>query len=243
VLKVGRRLVVKIFNASKFVLSQSGPLAPVAQPLDLAFLARLRETVETATAALEAFEYSTALDVTERFFWGRFTDTYVEMVKARARSEHDPAGRGSAVATLRLALRTLLRLFAPFLPYITEEVWSWEFAGSEASRSIHRSRWPAHAEFADLAPPEGGTAAFDAAIAFLEALNRAKSASGASVGRHVERLRVAAHPRTARMLEPALADVLAAARVLEHSVETRDGMDEGVFEVLETRLAEVRPGS
>jgi valyl-tRNA synthetase len=134
-------------------------------------------------------------------------------VKARARSDADATGRGSAVATLRLSLKTLLRLFAPFLPYITEEVWSWAFAGSESHRSIHRAAWPSPADFADAGPAEGGGAVFDVAVAYLDAVRRAKSAAGASVGRQLARLRVAASPRTAELLKGALNDALAAARV------------------------------
>jgi valyl-tRNA synthetase len=94
---------------------------------------------------MEAFEYQAALDVSERFFWSGFTDAYMEMVKARCRAEDDPAGRGSALATLQLALRTFLRLFAPFLPYVTEEVWSWWREGS-----IHTAAWPTAEELTSL---------------------------------------------------------------------------------------------
>ena len=241
VLKVGRRLVTKLFNAGKFVLSQDAPPAAIAHELDRSFLARLRDTTERASEALDAFEYAAALDVVERFFWGGFTDNYLELVKARARSAGDPAGRGSAVATLRLALKTLLRLFAPFLPYITEEVWSWAFAGSEPDRSIHRAAWPSPADFADVVPAEAGGAVFDVAVAYLDAVHRAKSGAGASVGRQLARLRVAASPRTVELLESALDDVLAAARVEQHAFARRDAMPDGRFEVVEAELAEPRP--
>ena len=241
ILKVGRRLVTKLFNASKFVLAQSGPAAPIEREMDLAFLARLRETVERASAALEAFEYAVALESVERFFWSGFTDTYVEMVKTRARSETDPAGRGSAVAALQLALKTFLRLFAPFLPFITEEVWSWGFAKTEECPSIHRAPWPSAAEFDGLPAVEGGSAVFDAAVGLLEAVHRAKSTAGASVGRHVDRLRVAASPATVARVERTKDDVLAAARVAAHEFEGRDGIEDGVFEVLECALAAPPP--
>ncbi len=243
VLKVGRRLVTKLFNASKFVLSQTGPEAPVSRDLDLSFLARLRETVEQASQAMDEFEYAAALDAVERFFWSGFTDTYVEMVKARARSETDVDGRGSALAALQLGLKTFLRLFAPFLPYITEEVWSWGFAETEGAPSIHRAPWPGAADFARLPSVEGGGDVFGAAIGFLEAVNRAKSAGGASVGRHVARLAVAAGPRSADLLARALEDVLAAARVLQHRIERREGMEEGAFEVVEIEFATAAPES
>ena len=237
VLKVGRRLVTKLFNASKFVLSQTGPEAPVTRELDLSFLFRLRETVERASKAMDEYEYASALDTVERFFWSGFTDTYVEMVKARARSETDTAGRGSALATLQIALKTFLRLFAPFLPYITEEVWSWGFAKSEGAPSIHRAPWPGEADFAGVPPVDGGAEVFGAAVGFLEAVNRAKSAGGASVGRHVARLVVAASPRTADLLARAQDDVVAAARVLQHRLDRREGMEEGAFEVVEIEFA------
>jgi len=249
VLKVGRRLVTKLFNASKFVLAQDGPEAPVSRDLDRSFLARLRETVERASAALDDYEYAAALDVTERFFWSGFTDTYVEMVKNRAKSETDSEGRGSAVKSLRLGLKTLLRLFAPFLPYITEEVWSWGFAEAEGIPSIHRAPWPGGEELAEpglvgAGEPvegEGPGAVFDAAAALLDAVHRAKSGAGASVGRHVDRLRVAAHPRTLALLQRVADDVLAAARVAVHEVEPREGMEPGAIEVLECALAAVPP--
>jgi valyl-tRNA synthetase len=242
VLKVGRRLVVKIYNAAKYVLAQSGPEAPATHALDLAFLARLRETVERASAAMDAFEYAVALDLVERFFWSGFTDTYVEMVKARARCEDDPAGRGSAVAALQLGLKTLLRLFAPFLPYVTEEVWSWGFdregGGEGRARSIHRAAWPGAADFAGLA---GDGAVFDTAVALLESVHRAKSAAGATVGRHLRRLHVAAGPATAARFERVQGDVLAAARVQAHQLERREGLDDDVFEVLAAELAPLAP--
>jgi valyl-tRNA synthetase len=223
--------VTKLFNASKFVLSQTGPEGPVVRELDLSFLARLQETVERASRAMDDFEYASALDLAERFFWSGFTDTYVEMVKARARSEADAAGRASALAALQLGLKTFLRLFAPFLPYITEEVWSWGFAETERARSIHHAPWPGAGDFQGLTFPADGGALLETAIAFLEGVNRAKSAGGASVGRHVARLHVATSPATADVLARALDDVLAAARVLQHRIERRDGMEAGAFEV------------
>jgi valyl-tRNA synthetase len=241
VLKVGKRLVTKLFNASKFVLGQTGPEGPITHPLDVGFQHRLREAVAQATAQMEAYEYAAALDVTERFFWSRFTDSYVEIVKARARAEDDPAGRASAVASLQLALKTLLRLFAPFLPYVTEEIWSWGFAEAEGAASIHLAPWPSPDEFAAIGAGEEGAPTFDAALACLEAVHRAKTAAGASVGRHLARLGLAAAAGTAAALEPALADVLSAARVERHSLEARAEMEPGLVEVTGLELAPQPP--
>ena len=241
VLKVGRRLVTKIFNAAKFVLGQSAGRGAVVHPLDAAFLARLRETAAAATAAFDELDYAGALDVVERFFWSGFTDNYVEIVKARARSETDAAGRASAVAALQAGLSTVLRLFAPYLPYVTEEVWSWGFAKEPGPESIHHAPWPVPAEIDALVPPAGDGAAFDAACAFLEAVRRAKSAAGATVGRHLARLRVAVSPKTAALLAPCRFDLASASRVEGEILEPRDGLADDAFEVVAIELAELPP--
>jgi valyl-tRNA synthetase len=241
VFKVGRRLVTKVFNASKYVLSQSAPEGPIRHPLDLGFLERLRETVEKATAALEELDHAGALDTIERFFWSGFTDNYLEMVKTRARAEDDLAGRASAVSALQRGLSILLRLLAPYLPYVTEEAWSWGFAGATECRSIHRARWPSADDFAGLPALEGGGEVFDAACAFLEAVRRAKSAAGATVGRHLSRLRVATSPGTAARLAACLEDLKAAARAEGDLLESREGIPGGAFEVVAIELAETRP--
>jgi valyl-tRNA synthetase len=238
VFTVGRRLVMKVWNAAKYALAQGAPDGPVTHPLDLSFLARLRETAGKATAAFDELDYAGALDTVERFFWSGYTDNYLEMVKARARSDADPAGRASAVEAVQKGLSVLLRLFAPYLPYVTEEVWSWGFAAATGQRSIHRAPWPSAEDFAGV--PEGAErgAAFDAACAFLDAVRRAKSAAGATVGRQLARLRVFASPRTVSLLGPCLTDLLSAARAEGDVLVPREGMEDGLFEVTEIVLAE-----
>jgi valyl-tRNA synthetase len=241
VFAVGRRLVMKLWNAAKYALAQSAPAGEVKHPLDLAFLARLRETASRSTAAFDELDYAGALDTVERFFWSGYTDNYLEMVKARARSETDPASRASAVEAVQQGLRVLLRLLAPYLPYVTEEVWSWGFAAATGHRSIHRAPWPSPLDFAGVPEgPEAG-AAFDAACAFLEAVRRAKSAAGATVGRQLARLRVHASPRTVALLGPCLADLASAARAEGEVLAAREGMEDGAFEVTEIVLAEKPP--
>jgi valyl-tRNA synthetase len=235
VLRVGKRLVTKLFNAGKFVLSQSAEVHPIAAELDRAFVDRLRRLVATVTAAQEEFEFARALAETESFFWHDFTDTFLELVKVRAR-DGDAGGRGSAVAALRLGLSVLLRLFAPVLPYITEEVWSWAFAEETGHPSIHRAPWPDAAELA-VVPAPAHPESFDAAVACFAAINKGKSEAGASVARGVRRLAVAASPATEARLAAVARDVMAAARVEGWELRADPALADGAVALVDLELA------
>ena len=141
-MKIGRRLAIKVLNAAKFVYSFDAPAVDKGwvgepQPLDDALLAELDRVTTVATEAFESFDHARALETAEQFFW-MFCDDYLELVKERAYGAGSPEGQLSAVATLRETVDVLLRLFAPFLPYATEEVWSWTHDGS-----VHTAEWPA----------------------------------------------------------------------------------------------------
>ena len=142
VFSVGAKLVTKLYNAGKFVLMQSAQRGQITRELDRAFVADLTALAQRCTTLFERYEFANALQATNEFFWSAFADNYIELVKRRARSEDDAEGRTSAVETLRLALNVLLRLYAPFVPTITDEVWSWAFADESGYASIHQSRWP-----------------------------------------------------------------------------------------------------
>jgi valyl-tRNA synthetase len=169
-MKVGRRLAIKLLNASRFVLSRPDPVGPVTHVIDRGLLTGLRTLVEDATRALEGYDYARALQSTETWFWS-LCDNYLEMVKSRRYGDAGPEGAGSANATLLGALSIVHRLFAPFLPFAADEVWSWWQPGS-----VHAARWPVVAEIDQLAPADAGAAdALEAAITVLGEIRRVKS--------------------------------------------------------------------
>ncbi|MGH9157124.1 MAG: valine--tRNA ligase [Acidimicrobiales bacterium] len=167
-MKDGRRLANKLLNASKLILGfPATEPGEVTEAVDRAMLGALAPVVESATAAFDGYDYARALERTESFFW-TFCDDHLELVKARAYG--GGPGAASAQAALRLALSILLRLFAPFLPFVTEEAWSWWQEGS-----VHRASWPVPVELAGPAQADPALLALGAEV--LTAMRRAKTAA------------------------------------------------------------------
>ncbi|WP_425954569.1 valine--tRNA ligase [Xylanimonas sp. McL0601] len=186
-MKIGRRLAIKVLNASKFVLefgrdAETGAGEVVLDPalvtveLDRAMLAGLAAVVDTATEAYEAYDHTRALEVTETFFW-TFCDDYLELVKDRAYGAGATASEAttSARTALAIALDVMLRLLAPVLPYATEEVWSWWRTGS-----VHRAAWPIAADLR-IAAGDADPAQLAAAGNALAALRKIKSEAKVSM--------------------------------------------------------------
>jgi len=227
-MKVGRRLAMKILNASRFVLGLGAPSAgaTVTEALDKAMLAELSTVVADATAALDGYDHARALERTEGFFW-RFCDDYLELAKTRGYGERGTAAAESARAALTTALATLLRLFAPFLPYVTEEVWSWWHDGTAmagdaglAARddSVHRAGWPTPDELRTLA---GGVDATPLSVAsqVIAAVRKAKSEAKLSMRAEVVSVLVRADADLLDVFGTVAADVCAAGRVARLQTE------------------------
>ncbi|QCU78276.1 valine--tRNA ligase [Citricoccus sp. SGAir0253] len=225
-MKIGRRLAIKLLNASKFalnlgatqqdVVTDAASAAVITNPLDRSLMVRLNDTVAQSTRAFEAYDYARALNLTESFFW-QFTDDYVELIKDRAYGGHGEAEQASVRATLATTLDALLRLLAPFQPFATDEVWGWWRSGS-----VHRAPWPGLAEeVAGIeAAADGATADVLATVALaLGGIRKAKSEAKVKQRTEVLSAVVTAPENRLGALRGGLADLKAAGNVRDLVLE------------------------
>ena len=219
-MKIGRRLAIKLLNASKFVLNLgatensvlAGDLSVLSNPLDRALLAQLADVVTQSTKAFDNYDYARALQLTETFFW-QFTDDYVELIKDRAYGAAGEAEQASVLAALATTLDTLLRLFAPFLPFATEEVWSWWRNGS-----VHRAAWPAALEI-----PGGDTTMLATVGVALSGVRKAKSEAKVKQRTEVLSATITAPEALTAQLQAGLADLKAASNARQITLVAGDG--------------------
>jgi len=225
-MKIGRRLAIKLLNASKFVLAQgvteasvlgSGTDASVVtNGLDRSLLAQLATVVERATAAFREYEYARALQLIESFFW-TFTDDYVELVKDRAYGSRGAEAQASVHAALATTLDTVLRLFAPFIPFATEEVWSWWRTGS-----VHRASWPVTDGYAGLAA-EGDPEVLTVVGEALSGLRKSKSEAKVKQRTAVLSATVSAPAAQLEQLRAGLDDLKAAGNAADLTLSPAEG--------------------
>jgi valyl-tRNA synthetase len=221
-MKIGRRLSIKLLNASRFALglglgSADGTAvvhdpSVITEPLDRAMLADLARLADEATAAFDGYDYARALERTETFFW-LFCDQYLELVKTRAYGSRGDHSAASAQAALQLALSTMLRLFAPFLPFVTEEIWSWWQNGS-----VHTAPWPDASELRTHAA-DGDPLAFAMGAEVLSAARRAKTEAKRSLKWPVDLIAVTDTGARAAALQSVVADVQEAANATSVTID------------------------
>jgi valyl-tRNA synthetase len=219
-MKVGRRLAIKLLNAARFALGSAEPRGPIVEPLDRGMLTSLSRLVEHGTRHLEEYDYARTLEQTERFFWS-FCDNYLELVKPRRYQDFGPEGAASANSAMLVALSALLRLFAPYLPFVTEEVWSWWRPGS-----VHRAAWPAGDELvaATGGRDEDNALVLEHAERGTAEVRRVKALLKKSTKAAIER---AVLPRALQGLMPAARDFQAAMHI--RTLEFAD-VDEAILE-------------
>jgi valyl-tRNA synthetase len=218
-MKIGRKLAIKLLNVTKFVLGFGDEVGAeaITEPVDRALLARMAALVSEATTAFDAFDYARSLERTEATFWW-FCDDHVELVKSRAYGARGDDAAASARAGLQVALSVLQRLFAPFLPFVTEEVWSWWRSGS-----VHRGPWPSVAELEAAGADAGALPSLEAAGAALALVRKAKTEAKVSMRAPVALAVVRAPQATLDALAAAADDLREAGGIEKLDVVAADG--------------------
>jgi valyl-tRNA synthetase len=233
----GKRLTTKLYNAVKFAAGHvqkydAQVLSPkaITDPLDRSFVDKLKQVVVRSGKFFENFEYADALQETEAFFWESLCDNYLELIKIRAYQEEDSPDKLSALTTLRFTLDVILRLFAPFIPYFTEEAWSWLFAEEKGKRrSVHTSDWPSESEFNGISVPDSGDA-FGAAMEVLAAVRKVKSEAKVSVKTPLKSLKITGSPDDLKILKQVWNDLLGTVGAQEAEVSEQKP-ETGRFEI------------
>jgi valyl-tRNA synthetase len=215
-MKIGKRLAIKLLNASKFSLSLNATLnnADVTQSVDHALLNKLAQVVETATTSFEKYDYTRALEVAETFFWA-FTDDYVELVKERTYGNQGEASANSARAALGITTHTILKLFAPFIPFVTEEVWSWWQEGS-----IHLQSWPKTSEI--ITNKSTGIDALNNVTWILSEVRKVKTENKQSMKAEVKTLEIWAKADVIEQVKDAQKDLIAAGNIKDLKLNVSD---------------------
>jgi valyl-tRNA synthetase len=231
-MKVGRRLAIKLLNAAKFVLARSEPRGPIAHPLDAGMLTSLASLVRESTERLETdYDYAWVLQHTETFFWD-FCDNYLELVKSRRYGDLGAEAAGSANSTMLVVLSVLQRLLAPYLPFVTDEIWSWWQAGS-----VHSAPWPTEDETLEAlgAGNPDALALYVRTTEVLASIRKRKSEHGLSAGAQLDRVVIRNNEGLEQRLSSVLSDLKAAVKA-----DAVEFMNDTIYDVVITPRAQER---
>jgi valyl-tRNA synthetase len=147
-LVTAQKFITKLWNASKFAIMHledyKGDKPEKLEPVDKWILSKLSKIIKTSTDSFKKYEYNRTKADVENFFWHELCDNYLEIAKDRL---YNPDQRGkeqrlSAQYALHTTLLAILKMVAPIMPYITEEIYQLYFNRSDSAKSIHISKWP-----------------------------------------------------------------------------------------------------
>ncbi len=228
---MGSKLVTKLWNVAKFSQRflenyELPSKLPEFTPTDRWLLSRAQWLIQRVSELFRSYDYAAAKSETESFFWRELADNYLEMCKERLYDETNELREGARY-TLYQVLLTIVKLFAPILPYITETIYQAVFVPIEGEGSVHAARWPAANA---LFRSETADAAGEALIEIATSVRRYKSESNISLGTELKRLQLATSDTSiTRMLQEARADIMSVTRARQ--IEVRGGLDADLVEV------------
>jgi valyl-tRNA synthetase len=217
----GKKTVTKLWNASKFTLLnfQGYNAAPLREldmnsleTMDYWLLTKLMNIVKTATESFDRYEYSAAKRETDVFFWQSFCDNYLEFIKHRTYNSAGDESRLAAQKTLYYALLTQLKLFAPIMPFITEEIYQMYFKNTEGEESIHLTSWP---EYDHTVVDDDAENAGDLAVQILAEVRKHKSMKQLSLKAEVRKVTVNCTEEQRKLIEMIEIDLKATGLIQE----------------------------
>lgn len=211
-IQTAKRTVNKLFNAARFTISAVEDHDQTDVPLELLdkwLLAHLANTIDEATAYFEKYEYSKARAVIDQFFWGTYCDQYLELVKGRIYNEERiPSAKTAAQQTLHSAMLAIIKLFAPFVPHVTEEIYQGYFREHDGATSVHTSRWPeAHEEWRDVAAEQAG----DMIVTVLSGVRKYRSENQLGMKTPLAKLTICCPTDVRKKIEDGVQDLQGAA--------------------------------
>ncbi len=235
---VGQKLVTKLWNLARFSERFLSKPAPSVAWADLTsgdrwILSMLQDLIARVTAAMDQYDYAYAKNEIEKCLW-LFADNYLEMAKGRLYSDEEDL-KQTARFTLSYALLTFLKLFAPFMPHVTEAIYLNLFRSKEAADSIHTTSWPKREEaFYDQAALDAG----EVLIQISSIVRGFKSQRGLSLGTPLQRLSLRVEDESLRaLLMRAVPDLKSVTRAETIKMVTTFELDTAVFELFEGHLA------
>ena len=235
VMDQGRKLVMKIFNASKFVANIVGQsnvnpttddiYANITNPTDKAWLTKISNLVEASIKSFNNLDYYLSLEATEKGFWD-FCDNYLELVKARAYNEEDK----SAVSALIITIETFLKLFAPFCPFITEEVFQCRAWKKEEEKSIHNQPWPKVESYKAMIAED--YALYEALVVISSDIRKAKTEAGKNLKTPVKELVINAPTHLIEQIKQSEQDIVNVGHVNSENITYKEAEELSVEKVV-----------
>jgi len=225
----GKKTITKLWNASKFSIMNlegynAAPLAELnmssLEVMDRWLISKLIKTVKIATESLDKYEYSSSKRETDIFFWQNFCDNYLEFIKHRTYNATDEKSKLAAQKTLYYALLTQLKLFAPIMPFITEEIYQMYFKDFEKEQSIHTSSWP---DYTPSIIDEEAEEAGDLAIKIMSEIRKYKSSKQLSLKAEIQKISIICTKEQKERINTILDDLKSTG--LLQSVDFEDGQD------------------
>lgn len=183
-IKKGKQITTKLWNVARFILmyDQKQATQPTYEYADKWIIEELNKTIENTTKHFEEYQYAKAKNEIEEFFMSKFTDYYIEFVKYRLNGDNE-SSKIASINTLKTAFTSILKLYAPIIPFITEELF--QYFKNQTEGSIHKSQWANKVNIKELELLD--ISDFNQALEAIDEIRKHKSENKISLGAEIEK--------------------------------------------------------